>query len=394
MAGNHSASSARALLAGAAVAVALAGSAWADPGVSADRVLFGQSAPTDGPAAALGTSMRDGLLAAFAEVNANGGVAGRRIQLVTRDDGYEPNRAIANTQKLIADDKVFALIGAVGTPTAQAAQPVAAEAGVPFIGPFTGAGFLRNPKLANVVNFRASYDQETEAWIERLTADLGYSRIAILYQDDGFGRAGLSGVRKAMERRNLKLVAEANYPRNTTAIKTALLKIRKARPQAVVMVGAYKPCAEFIKLARKIGTNPTFVNISFVGSNALAKELGPAGAGVVISQVVPFPADAALPVTERYRKALAQAVPGAEPGFVSFEGYLVGRMAVEALGRVKGEPTRQVLLAAFYEGGAFDLGGIELTFGAGDNQGSDQVFLTVIQPDGTFKPVTRLGPKS
>lgn len=378
------------LVVGLAWLVLADGASAADPGVSPDRIVMGQSAPLEGPASALGTGMRDGLLAAFAEANAAGGVKGRKLDLVSRDDGYEPTRAIATTKKLIAEDGVFALLGAVGTPTSQAAQPVATEAGVPFIGAFTGAGFLRDAALKNVVNIRASYDQETETWIERLTKDLGYSRIAILYQDDGFGRAGLSGVRKAMDKRGLALVAEANYPRNTTAIKTALLKIRRGKPQAVVMVGAYKPCAEFIKLARKIDVNPTFVNISFVGSNALAKELGKDGAGVIISQVAPFPGDPKLPLAVAYRKALKAALPTAEPGFVSFEGYMVGRLVVDALGRAEGEPTRAGLLSTIATVGTFDLGGVTLAYGPNDNQGMDQVFLTVIEPDGSFRPVSRL----
>ena len=176
--------------------------------------------------------MREGILAAFNEVNAAGGVGGHKLELVSYDDSYEPEKAIANTKRLIDDDAVFALVGEVGTPTSNAAQPITTEKGTPFIGPFTGAAFLRNPSLGNVINVRGSYDQETEAWIERLTKDLGVSRIAILYQDDTFGRAGLSGVTKAMERRGIKLIAEGTYERNTTAVKMALLDIRKADPQA------------------------------------------------------------------------------------------------------------------------------------------------------------------
>ena len=270
--------------------------AHAEPGVFDDRILFGQSAAFEGPAAALGLGMREGILAAFAEANTTGGVNGRRLELVSYDDGYEPEKAIANTKRLIEEDGVFALVGEVGTPTSNAAQPIATDAGVPFIGPFTGAAFLRDPSLGNVINVRGSYDQETEAWIEHLTSDLGVSRIAILYQDDSFGRAGLSGVSKAMDKRGMKLVAEGTYERNTTAVKTALLAIRKEDPEAVVMVGAYKPCAEFIKLARRLKLDAVFVNISFVGSNALAKELGEDGDGVVVTQVVPFPADTSLPL--------------------------------------------------------------------------------------------------
>jgi branched-chain amino acid transport system substrate-binding protein len=363
--------------------------AHAEPGVFDDRIVFGQSAAFDGPAAALGLGMRDGILASFNEANAAGGVNGHRLELVSYDDGYEPERAIANTKRLISEG-VFALVGEVGTPTSNAVQPIATEAGVPFIGPFTGAAFLRNPSLRNVINVRSSYDQETEAWIEHLTTDLGVSRIAILYQDDTFGRAGLSGVSKALEKRGMKLIAEGTYERNTTAVKTALLEIRKADPEAVVMVGAYKPCAEFIKLARRLKLNPVFVNISFVDANALAKELGEDGKGVVVTQVVPFPGDKSLPLVARYQKALKAANPDAQIGFVSLEGYMVGRLVVEALGKVKGPVTRAGLLSTIDEVGTFDLGGITLSYGPDKNQGMNQVFLTVIQADGSLKPVSRL----
>ena len=363
------------------------GLAVAEPGVSGDKILLGQSAAFEGPASALGTGMRQGLMAAFNEVNAAGGVNGRTIEMVTYDDGYEPDKSVANTRKLIDEDQVFALIGAVGTPTSKVTQPIATEAGVPFIGPFTGAGFLRAPENSNVINVRATYDQETEEWIKYLNEGLGLTKIAILYQDDAFGRVGLSGVQKAMEKRNLALVAEGTYTRNTTNVKSALLKIRKADPEAVVMVGAYKPLAEFIKTARKLKMDPTFVTISFVGSKALAAELGDQGAGVIISQVVPFPEDTSIGLVADYHKALKAADPAAEPGFVSLEGYLVGRLAIEALKKAGQEPTRQAFLDAIYSTGTFDLGGVQLTYGSGDNQGMEDVFLTAIQDDGSFAPV-------
>ena len=261
---------------------------------------------------------------------------------------------------------------------------------MPFIGPFTGAGFLRDPTLTTVVNVRASYDQETEAWVERLTTDLGISRIALFYQDDSFGLAGRAGVLTALEKRSMALVAEGTYVRNTTAVKTAFLTIRKAAPQAVGMVGTYAACAEFIRLARRLGLDAVFVNISFVGSNSLAKELGSDGKGVVISQVVPFPGDATVPVVARYQKALRAAAPEAEFGFVSLEGYLVGRLVAEALASLDGPVTRAGLLAAIKERGTFDLGGITLTYGPNKNQGMDRVFLTVIQADGSIRAVDRL----
>jgi ABC-type branched-subunit amino acid transport system substrate-binding protein len=365
----------------------------ADPGVGGDKIVFGQVAALDGPASALGLGMREGLRAAFAEANAKGGVKGRKLELVSKDDGYEPNKSIEATKQILTEDKVFALLGPVGTPTSAATQPIAAEAGVPFIGAFTGAEFLRNPYKPNVVNVRASYFQETEEMVERLTKDLKVERIAILYQDDAFGRAGLAGVQKAMEKRKMTLAAEGTFERNTVAVKSALLAIKKGDPQAVIMVGPYKPCAEFIKLARQIKFAPTFVNISFVGSNALAKELGEAGEGVVITQVVPFPGDTSIPLVAAYHKALKAVDPKAEPGFVSLEGYMVGRLVAMALERVEGDPTRQSLLKAM-SSGTFDLGGAKLTFGPNDNQGMDDVFLTVIQKDGSFKPVKSLNGKT
>jgi ABC-type branched-subunit amino acid transport system substrate-binding protein len=363
----------------------------AESGVFGDRIVFGQSAAFTGPAAALGLGMREGILAAFNEANTAGGLHGRRLELVARDDGYEPERAIASTNHLINEDHVFALIGEVGTPTSRTAQPIARAARVPFIGPFTGAAFLRNPSLNNVINVRASYDQETEAWIHHLTSDLGITRVALLYQDDSFGLAGRSGIVKALDKRGLKLVGEGTYMRNTTAVKTALLAIRKAKPQAVGMVGTYQACAEFIRLAHRIKLDAIFVAISFVGPDALAKELGKDGNGVVITEVVPFPDDTRIRLVARYQKALKAADPGAGFGFVSLEGYMVGRLVVQALEKL-GEPvTRARLLATIKKVGTFDLGGITLSYGPNNNQGMQQVFLTVIQADGSIKPVARLG---
>lgn len=381
---------AAALIAGSSIA--MVGSAGAEEGVSADTIVFGQAAALNGPAAALGTGMKAGIEAAFAEANKKGGVHGRKLKLISRDDGYEPDKSIAATKQLIEQDKVFAIIGPVGTPTAAATQPIATAAGVPYIGPFTGAGFLRNPKHTNIINVRSSYGEETEAWIEHLTKDLNIKKIAILYQDDAFGRVGLAGVTAAMKKRGLELVAQGTYKRNTVAVKTALLDIKRAEPQAVVMVGAYKPCAAFIKLAHKVGFNPVFVNISFVGSAALAKELGSDGKGVVISQVVPFPWDASRKVVADYQAAMKAVNPAAKPEFVSLEGYLVGRLAVAGLEKAGPNPTREGLLKAIKVPGKFDFGGLTMSFGPEQNQGLHQVFMTVIQEDGSFKAVDKLPP--
>ena len=370
--------------------IATASPAFAEDGVMADKIVFGQDAALEGPASALGQGMRDGINAAFAEANKAGGVKGHKLELKSVDDGYEPTKSIEAVKKLLEEDKVFAIAGAVGTPTAAATQPIATAAGAPFIGAFTGAEFLREPYKPLVLNIRASYFQETEAMVEHLTKDLGASKIAIMYQDDAFGQAGLAGVKKALDKRQMQLAGEGTFERNTVAVKTALLSIKKAEPEAVIMISPYKPAAEFIKLAKQIKLAATFVNISFVGSDALAKELGSAGAGTVVTQVVPFPRDASIPVVARYQAALKAVGAEAEPSFVSLEGYLVGRTIVAALEKINGEPTRQAFVEAVQKSGGFDLGGVKLAYSATSNRGSDQVFLTVIQSDGTFKAVTRL----
>ncbi|MDE2997662.1 MAG: ABC transporter substrate-binding protein [Gemmatimonadota bacterium] len=359
-------------------------------GVTEERILFGQSAAFSGPAAQLGTDMKRGIEAAFHEVNRRGGVHGRRLELVSRDDAYEPEAAIANTLYLINEARVFALIGAVGTPTSRSATPVAAEANIPYIAPFTGAAFLRDLDWNIVINLRASYNQETEEMVARLTGDLGIKRIAVMYQDDSFGRAGYRGARRALERRGMEAVAVGLYPRNTTAVKTALLDLRMADPEAVILVGAYEPVATFIAWARHIGMDPVFITISFVGSNALARQLGPAGAGVYVTQVVPFPTEDYFPVASAFRRALSAFDPDAAPGFVSFEGYLAGRLAIAALQRCGAEVNRTSFLNSLRSTEMVDLDGFELQYGARDNQGSDAVFLTMIGRDGRYYPIDTL----
>lgn len=365
------------------------GTAFAEDGVSDGKIVFGQVAALQGPARALGQGMRQGILAAFDAANRAGGISGRKLELKSLDDGYEPEKTVEATKRILDEDKVFALVGAVGTPTSKAGQPIATAEKVPFIGPFTGAEFLRNPYNRYVVNIRSSYFQETEAWIDHLVKDLAISKIAILYQDDAFGLAGLEGVQRAMAKRNMSLVAEGTFKRNTTAVKSALLDIMKARPEAVVTVAPYKPVAEFIKLAHQVKMRAVFVAISFVGPDSLAQELGDQGTGVIVTQVVPFPWDATLPVVKAYQGAIAAVDSNAKPGFVSLEGYLAGRLVVEALKRIKGEPTREALLDAI-AAAPFDFGGVTLSYGPMKNQGSDRVFFTILEADGTFRPVTRL----
>jgi branched-chain amino acid transport system substrate-binding protein len=359
-------------------------------GISADTILFGQVAALEGPSAALGQSVRQGLLAAFTEINAKGGINGRKLRLVSRNDGYDPDRAVVETVKLIYEDRVFALIGAVGTPTAMATAPIAAANDVPFLGPVSGAEFLNGPEFQNVVNMRARYSAEAEAWVKHLVEDLHQTRIGIFYQDDAFGRDVLTGVKAALDRRGMELTAEGTFERNTRAVGAAFRVIKRAEPEAVIMVGTYGPCAEFVKLSHRSGFNPTFAAVSFVGGTALAKELGREGAGVIVSQVVPFPWDTRLKLITDYQAAQKALDPSQTPDFQSLEGYIVGRVVGRALDMAGPTPTRSDLLRVISEAGQFDIGGHIVAFGAMQQTHPPSVFLTQIQSDGSFKPTEKL----
>lgn len=360
-----------------------------NPGITDDKVLFGQSAAFTGPAGRLGHDMRLGIQAAFNESNARGGVHGRMLRLESLNDSYESDFARSNTLTLIEKEAIFALIGAVGTPTSRAAAPVAQAEGVPFIAPFTGAEFLRDPQMGTVVNVRASYYQETEEMVARLTEDLGVTDVAVFYQDDSYGRNGLDGATAALERRGLAPVASGSYPRNTMAVKAATLRIADADPEAVIMIGAYAPVSRAIELLRR-DVDPIFMTVSFVGSHALASELGDDVEGVYVTQVVPLPDDGDIPLVARYHAALSEFDTDAEPGFVSLEGYLAGRLAIVGLQACGRELSRECFLDSLRDAGTIDIDGIQLKYGPDDNQGSDAVFLTSIGAGGKYQQLDNL----
>lgn len=361
-------------------------------GVSDEYILFGQSAAFTGPAQELGKNMRLGIESAFHEINQQGGVHGRKLKLLSLDDAYEPKVAIANTRRLIKEDQVFALIGAVGTPTSRSVIPIVMDANVPYIAPFTGAAFLRQTSLHNVINLRASYDQEIEKIISHFVHNLGLDRIAVIYQNDSFGRSGYNSIQRSLERRAIELVGVGVYPRNTRIVKTALLDARNGNPDAVIIIGAYDPVATLISWARRIRFEPIFTTISFVGSNALVKKLGIDGVGTIVTQVVPFPEGDKPAAVRNYRRALAALATDATPGFASLEGYLAGRLAITVLERCGKAVKRTCFLDTLRQTDSIiDLDGLVLHYGDDDNQGSDAVFLTVIGKDGRYHPVKTRG---
>ena len=361
------------------------------PGFTDTEVQFGQSAALTGPSQALGQGMKIGIEAAFKEANDAGGVHGRMLKLETLDDHYEPDPAFANTLKLIEEEQVFGLIGAVGTPTSRAALPLAEDAGVPFIAPFTGAQLLREDDLSNVLNFRASYHQETKRMVD-LLSQAGKTRVAVLYQNDSYGNDGLDGVKAAVaDQTGMELVESWYYRRNTTAINSAAFRIAKANPDAVIIIGSYEPAAGIIeKLRMKMEPDPTFLAVSFVGSDALATELDAAGQGVYVTQVVPLPSDTGNTVVANYRQALTKLNPQAQPGFISLEGYIAGRLAIERLEACGVDLSRECFLNVLSSPTTVTIDNLRLQYGSGDNQGSNDVFLTVIGADGQYETVTSI----
>lgn len=356
-------------------------------GVSEKRVLFGQSAALTGSGKEVGSGIRLGIEAAFAAVNRRGGIEGRRLELVSLDDGYEPELAVVNSRSLINDTGVFGIIGTVGTPAARSVVPIVEEQGVPFIAPVEGGDSTRDPRLTTVVNLRASHEQEARTIVSGLVRDLNIQRVGILYQDDSFGRAGLVAAQQELNRFGLELAARGSFARNTTAVKRAVLDLRSGNPEAVVVFGTSEPVARAILWSRRIGFSPIFVTNSFSGDRGLVHELGGQASGVYTAQVVPDPLGTSR-VASAYRAALKARDAGARPSFVSMEGYLAGRLAIVGLERCGELVTRQRFLYGLLQGGRISLDGFNLAFGERDNQGSDFVLLTRIGTDGRLMPVS------
>lgn len=352
-------------------------------GVSESTILIGQSAALSGPAQALGTEMKAGIEAYFNYINSRGGVNGRKLVLKTLDDGYEPERAKANTQQLIEKEKVLALLGYVGTPTANASLPVFTQARVPFVGAFTGAQSLREPFNRYIFNVRASYFDETEAIVDHLSRQ-GINKIAVFYQNDAYGLAGLAGVERAMKKRSLSIATTATVERNTVDVKKAVDALSKGNIQATIMISAYKSCAAFIREMKKAGSGSQFWNVSFVGSKALANELGEDGRGVQISQVVPFPWSSGTGVVNEYQKIIS---PDGKDiyNFSSLEGFLAAKVLVEGLKRAGKNITRESLIGGLEKMGKADLGGFNVTYSPINHNGSQYVDLTIISKNGMFK---------
>lgn len=358
--------------------------ALALPALAQERKLvLGQSAAFTGPAAQLGVQMNKGAKIYFDQVNANGGINGQDVELRTLDDGYEPDRCKANTERFIKDE-VFALFGYVGTPTSLAALPLVNEAKIPFFGPFTGAEALRDPFSRYVFHLRGSYYDETALIVRQLTT-LGLNKIAVFYQNDAYGKAGLEGVNRALKALGLEPVATGTVERNTVDVAKAVGDIVSRQPNAVVQISAYKSCAAFIREARKAGYGGTFFNVSFVGTQALADELGPEGNGIMVSQVMPFPFSTSTPISREYLEAVKKAGGDATANYSSIEGYLAAKVLTEGFKRAGKAPTRDALITGLESISNASFGGFNVNFGPRNHVASRFVDLSMITADGKVR---------
>ncbi len=358
------------------------------------EIVLGMSTVLSGPAADLGKDMQKGVLAGLGHANRGGGMHGRKLRLIALDDGYEPARTAPNMRQLIEKEKVLAVIGNVGTPTAIAARPIVDEQKTLFFAPFSGAAMLRNsPPDRYIINFRASYAEETGAMIDALvsSAELRPEEIAVFTQQDAYGDTGYAGSIAALKRHGLrdeKAIVHVSYERNTLAVENAVadLVLADPPPRAVVMVGAYAPCAKFIKLCREAGLDAVFLNVSFVGSNPLAKELSKTDAHVIVTQVVPYPSDNSIPIVREYQTDLKTLDPSAQAGFGDLEGYIAARIFELALDKIAGSPTREAIIDALEGLGEFDIGlGEPLSLSPTGHQASHRIWPTILK-DGAFVP--------
>lgn len=357
-------------------------SAFAESGVSADEILLGQSTALTGPLAELGNDTSTASKAYFDFINGQGGIHGRKIRLITLDDGYDTDKGVANVRQLIEKDGVFALFNVIGTPANTTLMPFITKVGIPSIAPFTGSEAVRKPFNRQLFHVRASYADETEKIIEHLGVR-GIERIAIVYQNNGFGKDGLAAAEKALAKRDLKPHAVAAIENDASDAAKAAAMLAESGPKAVLMITAGKPSAEFIKAYNKIAPGMQFFALSVMGTQASVTALGREGIGVVVSQVAPFPFSATSNIVREYQQIMTK-MGVKNWSFASMEGFLNAKVTVEALKRTGRDLTRERFMSALESMNKLDFDGYMVNFSKTNHQGSHYVELTVISRDGRF----------
>jgi len=309
-------------------------------------LTVGSSLPTTGIIKTWGEAVTSGANSYFNYANENNLIKNRKIEFLIYDDKYEPELTLENVNKLIYQDKVFALFGLVGTPTVKRVLPILYDENIPLFSAFTGASFLRNNQNENFINFRSSYNEEIEALMNYITKIKKSNKIAVFYQNDDYGEEGYISVLESLKKRNLKLVAEGSYKRNTLSISHAFNEIKDAKPEVIFMVGAHKTNALFIKKAKENENlkDVIFCNISFGDANSMITELNRLETNtqnLIFSQIVPSYTDSSIPAVNEYQTLMRKYYPNEELGFLSLEAFLSSKILVNAISRIKGEITRE-----------------------------------------------------
>jgi ABC-type branched-subunit amino acid transport system substrate-binding protein len=365
-----------------AVGFAYGPGARAENGVGASEIVIGQSASLTGTAGEVGQQLRDGALAYFELVNRKGGVNGRKIRLISLDDGGQTKRGEDNTNKLIGEDKVLLLFGYTGRNTSEAALPIIAKADIPFFGAATGGETIHGQFNKNVINVRASYRRETEALVD-YAVSVGQKKIGMIYHKDDVTKSNLKMTEDALMKHGLKIAGSGAVDRNSTDVKEALAILTQVAPEVMVCNAAVKPFGEFVRQMRKAGAAAQFMTVSFVGS-PLVKELGADSAGVIMSQVVPLPTKKSIPIVNEYQSALAATGSKAGHSFNGLEGFITAKVFVEALKRTGKDVTRQKFIKAVEGITELDLGGYFVSYSPTKHNGSSYVDITVINKEGRF----------
>ncbi|MEO8383680.1 MAG: ABC transporter substrate-binding protein [Betaproteobacteria bacterium] len=350
-------------------------------GVTPDTIVLGQSASLTGPAEELGREVKAGAEALFNAVNEGGGVNGRKIKLISLDDAGIPERTKANTLKLLNEDNVFALFGYTGTYAINPMLPLVEKNKVPFFAPASGDAATREPLSRYIYNTRASYSEETEKIVEQLIRR-GLTKIAIFYQNDAYGRAGLAGLENALRARKSNILIFGSTDRNSTNVASSAQTIAKSGAQAVIISTGANSAVAFIKEMKKLGSNAQFCLLSSVGALTVAAQLGNEGRGVEISQVVPLPFSDSEPLGREYLKRIGGPT---KASFASLEGYIAASIFVEGLKKAGKALTRESFMTAMDKIGTVDLRGFRAKFSADNHNGSSFVELTVVGAGGSFK---------
>jgi branched-chain amino acid transport system substrate-binding protein len=350
-------------------------------GVRDKEIVIGSCAALEGPSQFLGRETVRGAQAYFQLVNDEGGINGRKLRLVSFDDGYDPDNAQGCWDKLMRE-KPFSLGFFVGTPTAVKYVPLAEKTQIPIVGLFTGAQTLYTPLRHWVINVRASYFDETREQVDGLWKVLQYKRIGVIYPDDSFGSAVLSGVQAALTASGGTPVATASYVRQTNQSGSAIDQVRAANPDAVIVVGPSNTVAPILKQAHQKGWHPLFVTVSFVGTDELIQEAGPDADGMVITQVVPPYYMTDLKTVALYRRTLLRYAPGAKPNFVSLEGFVDAMVLAEGIKKAGKELSREGLIRSLESLHDWDAGlgpDLRLDYSAKDHKGFHHVMPTVVR---------------